>query len=407
MSSRNSHLPTLGFGVLVLLGLGLMFMAISSGLQSPAPLTPLAEQTATVTTVTPTQVVSLTTADQTPAAVLPTATAAPITGQVAAGTIKINLRQTPGTAGEVITEVPELTALLIVGRTADNTWLQVQVATGEQGWVAAEYVDVMGDVATLAVAGEVKNQAGTGIPYISGISSRAREIYLAGQTVGNRSFVFSLVGDSNTDNPAFFAPFDWGNYNLGDYAHLQDTINYFKGSYARDSVAAKGGFSTAKVLDPAYATGECNGGESPLACEYRINKPSVALILLGTGDQHAWDTFEGRYRQIIEYTINQGIVPVLITKADDLESTDNTAPANYINNIIIRLSREYDIPLLNLRQAVAGLPNRGCGPDGFHFNVPPDGLAADFTGDHLQYGYPMRNLTALEMLDALRRYVLY
>jgi hypothetical protein len=172
-------------------------------------------------------------------------------------------------------------------------------------------------------------------------------------------------------------------------------------------MAALGGFNTTKVLDPANARSDCQGGESPLACEYRLNQPSVALILLGTGDQHSWQGFETRYRQIIEYTINHGIVPVLITKADDLESRDNTASPGYLNDIIRRLSAEYDVPLLDLRLAVNSLPSRGLLPDGFHYNLPPDGLAADFTGDHLLYGYPMRNLTALLILDALRRYVLY
>jgi hypothetical protein len=68
---------------------------------------------------------------------------------------------------------------------------------------------------------------------------------------------------------------------------------------------------------------------------------------------------------------------------------------------------EYDVPLLDLRQAVEGLPNRGCLPDGFHYNTPPDGRSAHFDTQHLQYGYTVRNLTALQVLDALRRYVLY
>ena len=42
--------------------------------------------------------------------------------------------------------------------------------------------------------------------------------------------------------------------------------------------------------------------------------------------------------------------------------------------------------------------------DLFH---PPDGRSADFTGDHLNYGYTLRNLTALQMLDALRTQALY
>jgi hypothetical protein len=296
-----------------------------------------------------------------------------------------------------------------VGRTADNTWVQGVTAAGETGWVAAAYVDMQGDLAQLPVTGKVTNGGGAGaaVPYISGITAHARAIFVAGQALGNHVDAFSLVGDSNTDNPAFLTPFDQGTYDLGPYADLQLTIGYFKGSFSRHSPAAVGGFSTAKVLDPANAGSGCLAGESPLACEYRLQKPSVALILLGTGDQHAWQGFEGRYRQIIAYTVSQGIVPVLITKADDLESTEDSASPGFINAVIVRLSQEYDVPLLNLRQAVDPLPNRGCKADGFHYNTPPDGQSANFTGDYLSYGFNMRNLTALQMLDALRRYVLY
>jgi len=56
---------------------------------------------------------------------------------------------------------------------------------------------------------------------------------------------------------------------------------------------------------------------------------------------------------------------------------------------------------------VEPLPNLGCGPDGFHYNSPPDGQTTTFDTAHLIYGFNMRNLTALQALDALRRYVLY
>jgi hypothetical protein len=294
-----------------------------------------------------------------------------------------------------------------VGRTADDAWLQVVTIDDQAGWVSARYVEVTGDLALLAVTGTAVEAPDTVIGYISGISEHARDVYLQGQAQGNREFAFSLVGDSNTDNPAFLAPFDVGNFSLGAYDYLSPTIGYFAGSFSRDSASAVGSFSTAKVLDPAFADGRCNAGESPLACEYRLQKPSVALILLGTGDQHTWQTFEGRYRQIIEYTLGQGIVPVLITKADDLESLENTAPYDFTNNVIRTLAVEYDVPLLDLRLAVEGLPNRGCVADGFHYNTPPDGRSAVFDDAHLQYGYTVRNLTALQVLDALRRYVLY
>ncbi len=330
-----------------------------------------------------------------------------VTGQVIETGGGLRLRQSPGTAGAILDSLLALDQLEIVGRTEDNLWLQVVTAKSKQGWVKAEWVTVTGDVKNLAVTGKAVNAPDEALAYLSGVTAHARQIFLAGKALGNHADVFSKVGDSNTDNPAFLTPFDQGAFNLANYSDLAPTINYFRGSFARTSAAAVGGFSTAKVLDPALARGGCAAGETPLACEYRVNLPSAALILLGTGDQHSWRGFEARYRTIIEYTIQHGIVPVLITKADDLESKEDTAPVGFTNATIRRLALEYDIPLLDLRRAVEPLPNLGCGPDGFHYNSPPDGQTANFDAAHLNYGFNMRNLTALQALDALRRYVLY
>ncbi len=76
------------------------------------------------------------------------------------------------------------------------------------------------------------------------------------------------------------------------------------------------------------------------------------------------------------------------------------APLGYINGVIERLSAEYDILLLDLRRVVNTLPDRGCTADGLHYSSPPDGRVADFTGNHLNYGFPVRNLTALQVLTA-------
>jgi LysM repeat protein len=358
-----------------------------------------------------------------PAAGAPSAPSV-LSAQVGADAGGLRLRKGPDTTAAILTKLPALTPLNVIGRTTDSFWLEVTLSDGTQGWVMAQYVVVNGALADLSVTSDEPAasaaSASTGgsasaasqapprdEPYLSGISAKAQLIFGAGQGMGNHANVFALVGDSNTQNPAFLQALDRGDYNLGEYGYLEDTVKFFKGSFARSqsSPAAVGGFNTTKVLDAANSPGSC-GGQTPPVCEYILTTPSVALILLGTGDQHTWQGFEGRYRQIIEYTIAQGIIPVLLTKGDDLESRDNTAPQGYINAIIARLSREYDVPLLDLRQAITNLPNRGFNSDGFHYNTPPDGRSCDFTGNHMQYGYTIRNLTALQMLDALRRQVL-
>jgi len=338
----------------------------------------------------------------------PTATPLLIAAQVSADGEGLRLRESPGTAGGILGLLSASTPVTVTGRTDDAAWMQITVSDGRAGWVLAQFIETETDLAGLPVIGQAVNASLPLTPsYLSGITANARQIFLTGQSLGNRANAFALVGDSNTDNPAFLLPFDQGRYDLGEYSYLEETIKYFAGSFARHSPAAVGSFNTAKVLDPAYADGRCQADESPLVCEYRLQRPSVALILLGTGDQHTWQGFEARYRQIVEYTLSQGIIPVLITKADDLESKENTAAPGYTNSVITRFSRDYQVPLLDLRQAIAALPERGLKRDGFHYNSPPDGRATYFTGDHLDYGFTMRNLTALQMLDALRQQVMY
>ncbi|MBX7212783.1 MAG: SH3 domain-containing protein [Thermoflexales bacterium] len=349
--------------------------------------------------------------------------------------VNLALRKGPGTSQDLIARLPAFTPLKILGRTEDSAWLKVSNTQGLEGWVFTLYLDILPNlsmasldilsrdvvrppiqlaVSTPSTATGSGTPAPTRIvsggpasyPYISGIGARSRAIFAAGQKLGNRPGSVALVGDSNTDNPAFFKPFAWGTYDLAGFAYLQPTIDFFKGSFLHDSPAAVGGFNTTKVLDPANARAGCLPGESPLRCEYRQTKPSVALILIGTGDQHTWQGYEGRLRQILNETIDLGIIPVLITKADDLETKDNTAPLGYINGIIIRLAGEYGTPLLNLRAVVDTLPNKGCIADGFHYNKPADGQAANFSAAYLQYGYNQRNLTALQVLDLLRRQVI-
>ena len=82
------------------------------------------------------------------------------------------------------------------------------------------------------------------------------------------------------------------------------------------------------------------------------HNPSVALISF----EEAWDgnveKYETYLRQVIEYAIEQGVVPVVATKADNLEG------GNRINALIARLAWEYDIPLWNFWAAVQPLVPR-------------------------------------------------
>lgn len=234
-------------------------------------------------------------------------------------------------------------------------------------------------------------------PVIPHISARALEIYATGIAQGNNPRAFSRVGDCQNVTDFFLGPFDHPkHYDLGPYPDLQGVVTYYSGSFERVSAAVKGGFNVASALNPINSDPKrCENNETPIACEFRLNKPSVAIISMETWWSHKpTDNYEKYLRQIVDFTIAQGVVPILATKADNLEGD------NSINLRIARVASEYDIPLWNFWQAVQPLPNHGLWSDGFHLTNAPDHQF--FFSDPLgnQTGIAVRNLTALQALDA-------
>lgn len=239
------------------------------------------------------------------------------------------------------------------------------------------------------------------LPIVPTVSDAMREVYQRGLEMGNNPNEFSKVGDCQTNTDFYLVDFDHpGQYSLGtQYEYLQETIDYYHGSFSRTSLAMRDGYNVAAILTPLRADPKkCLKGETPVACEYRLYKPSVALISLETNFSDRPASDYGKYmRQIIEYTLDQGIVPILGTKADNKEGD------NSINAEIANIAVEYDIPLWNFWAAAHPLPNNGFDTelnDGFHlsfarnfFDKPKNMLSA----------WPWRNLTALEALDAVRK----
>jgi hypothetical protein len=235
-------------------------------------------------------------------------------------------------------------------------------------------------------------------PVIPGqISDAMHAVYAQGLQKGNREEAFAKIGDCQSTITWFLGNFvPGGDYDLGsEYAYLQSVIDHYQDSYNRMSVATDNGFNSASILSPLWAdVNQCEPEESPVTCEYRIMRPSVALIMLGTNDFYQPQTFERRLRTIIEITMDHGIVPVLSTKADNLEGDEQ------INQIIVRLGAEFEIPVWNFWRALQDLPNQGLEPDGGHLTDGPnyfDDPAA------LQTGVTIHNLTALQVLDFVWR----
>jgi len=229
------------------------------------------------------------------------------------------------------------------------------------------------------------------------VSERARLIYQLGLMKGNNPNAFSKVGDCNTTMPYFLGDFDSpGTYVLGDFSYLSETIDYFTGSFSRKSLAAKDGLTAHASLSVLWVDWkDCETYETPLTCEYRIQRPTLAIISFGTNDANGGVDFEIAMRKVIDITIGSGVVPILATKADNAEGD------NSINATIARLAYEYELPLWNYWLAVQSLKDKGLrSPE--HLSVSPIGYS-NFEKEYKDFGWSVRNLTALQVLDVMRK----
>jgi hypothetical protein len=224
-------------------------------------------------------------------------------------------------------------------------------------------------------------------------------LYGRGQLSGNNSRAFSKIGDGEISTEWFFTAFDLGPdyYDLGSFQELTNAIEYFQGSFGRIGMTARRGFSTERILDPALADPDfCEPGESPLVCELRLHQPAFAILSLGTNQIWQPDEFEAGMRQILEILLSQNVVPILSTKGDNLEGDHR------INRTIACLAREYNAPLWNFWAAIQPLPNHGLQADLEHLTY---GITDFDDEDALQSAWTIRNLTALQALDAVWRSV--
>lgn len=234
-----------------------------------------------------------------------------------------------------------------------------------------------------------------------------------GRLFNNRNNVFSKVGDSITVSDNFLHPIGYGVYDLDAYGYLYPVIEHFsqgnvrgRNSYNAVSLAAGVGWSAWSAFQVENADEDlCLEDEIPIICEYRLTQPSMALIMFGTNEVSFMSptVFTGFISQIIDISEDMGVIPIVSTLPD--RHAHEAGIAVY-NEQLRALAASRQIPLLDYAAALRNLPDRGIGRDGVHPSWPPDQWyrgAALFTPEYLQYGYVVRNLTALQMLDRVWR----
>ena len=222
-------------------------------------------------------------------------------------------------------------------------------------------------------------------PVIPTVSAKAEEVFLAGLAQGNNPHSFSRIGDCQSLPEVFLGIYDTDRYWLSDrYKDLEFTIDQFNGAFGQTNQTVRDGFSVASVLSPLLADKQfCQGGETPLECEFRLNKPILIFISLGTNWQPGAEiTFAEHLRKIVDVSIQRGVIPVLMTKADNVEHD------NLLNLAIAQVAYDTQMPLVNTWAAVQYLPNHGLKEDGIYLTTE---------------AWDERSFTALIALDAIWR----
>lgn len=273
-------------------------------------------------------------------------------------------------------------------RSADNRWwrLTVPSARGKDTWLYADLGAIYSGAITDApvysklpptpvkpVKPAKPGKAAPAFPpWVPVITPQQRAIYQGAAKFGKDLNMFTVVGDCNSQPPVYLRRVATGEFDGSRVEpRIQQVLARFEGAFGRISLAAKGGFGTAAMGDPTWADGAlCDVTMGPFECEVWVSRASVVFIELGTGDQLVWKDFEGHYRPLVELALKKGPLPVLVTKADDIETSEG-APSGYINDIVRKLAREYQVPLLDFHAATRNLPNFGLIDEGdkdFHLN---------------------------------------
>jgi len=185
------------------------------------------------------------------------------------------------------------------------------------------------------------------------IDPSLQKVYERGLSLGNDPHSFSIFGDCQARPGEFFGVFETDPTTLLFLSPpLRETVDYFEGSLNRESSTAQDGTTPGALLWTQWHRGEygCTFDETPVECELRTHRPSFVIIQVGTH-------FESRnteyLRKIILQLLDEGVVPILATKADNREKDER------INRDMALLASEYDLPLWNFWAAVSDLPNRG------------------------------------------------
>lgn len=332
------------------------------------------------------------------------------------------LRAGPGSTYAVLASLPADTPITLTARSRIGNWVEAQTGAALNrisGWVQTGFVAMDGiPLSTLAVRSVADADLNAitdpdlirlfAAPVIPTVHESMRVVYAQGQMMGNRAEVVVKVGDSNSASPYYLVPLRTGAVELGPYDFLQSAAEFFGPALPETFMTAQVGLNTYSLFDPDWADpGRCRASESPLACEYRLTQPAIALVMFGPNDIRALnsDRYREQMTRLVDDSLTAGVIPVLTTFSSAEEDPDLQAQAIRFNLILLDVAEQARVPLINLWAAAQVLPNDGIGGDGVHMTVGSGRII--FTGgQEARFGVSLQNLLVLTLLDTLRREVI-
>lgn len=301
----------------------------------------------------------------------------------------------------------------MTGRTSNAEWVEIRTLSGLTGWIELAYVDHDNQLSVVPI--KISNSDNDALEIFPlETLLRLQTIYQKGQLLGNNPNVFVKVGDSITVSQNFLTPIGYNNYDLGEYTELQDVIDHFSVEYlltgnpfSTTSIAAGVGWAAGSLLMTSNANSTvCQQGENPLVCAYRVHKPAFALIMVGTNDTAfiGTDEFRTNLERIVEISLERGVIPIISTIPDRTGFENRTRQFNDVIREVVEVNQ---LPLWDYGEQMAALPNYGLTSDNIHPSTPPGGTdnVARFNDNTLRYGYTLRNLSALQILNDVWRSV--
>ncbi len=309
----------------------------------------------------------------------------------------------------------------VIERNNPGTWVHIQRVDDAgnvtlDGWIISGYIQGRSalDFATMSVTDlpdnppeGAPNQAMADIyaaPVLPVISDAMLDVLWLGQALGNNADTITKVGDSLSAQREYLEPMANPSRALNAYRYLAPTIDRFGPSTAGGSIAAQVGMGSFTMFDPMWADPArgCQPGEGPLACEYRIKRPSIAFIMFGPNDVRAIsaDVYAQEMERIIVASLDSGIIPVVSTFA--VHPSDPFQPqALLFNKRLIEVANRYEVPLINLWAATRVLPNYGLDVDNIHLTMSGNDQLYYDAGNDAFSGVALHNLLSIATLRAI------